>query len=308
MPYESAPFQPAPTTALPERAVAALWSRAHTLSDGLVTEDGRRLTVVYPGRPNARAGPDFMDAVIQDASGRRIVGDVELHVDAPDWYGHRHHLDPAYNGVVLHVVLRSRGSTASRQQSGTETPVAALPGGRLDAAAAAPSPALDLPGPRGLEDLLDRAGADRFIARSDGFRAELASDTADQVLYRALMEALGYASNRKPFRRLASLVPHLGPLRTKERAAAHQGAVRPRHAPLSLRDAAPRRRRDGAPGAAQTRKAAPLGARHELLPVADVPCETRKPSAETHRGGRAPLHPVRGERAGLRAGAADGRR
>ncbi len=206
MPYESPPSS-RPRRRSPERAVAALWSRAHTLSDGLVTEDGRRLTVVYPGRPNSRAGPDFMDAVIQDASGRRIAGDVELHVDAPDWYGHRHHLDPAYNGVVLHVVLRSRGSTASRQQSGTEAPVAALPGGRPDAVAAAPSPALDLPGPRGLEDLLDRAGADRFIARSDGFRAELASDTADQVLYRALMEALGYASNRKPFRRLASLVP-----------------------------------------------------------------------------------------------------
>lgn len=190
----------------PERAVAALWSRAHTLSDGLVTEDGRRLTVIYPGRPNARAGPDFMDAVIQDCSGRRIVGDVELHVDAPDWYGHRHHLDPAYNGVVLHVVLRSRGSAVSRQQSGTETPVAALPSDRLDLAAA-PPPALGLPGPRGLDDLLDRAGADRFIARSDGFRAELAADTADQVLYRALMEALGYSSNRKPFRRLASLVP-----------------------------------------------------------------------------------------------------
>ena len=190
----------------PESAVAALWSRAHALSDGLVTEDGRMLTVVYPGRPNARAGPDFMDAVLQDDSGRRIVGDVELHVDAPDWYGHRHHLDPAYNGVVLHVVLRSRGSAASRQQSGTETPVAALTGGRLDAVAA-PPPSLGLPGPRGLDDLLDRAGADRFIARSDGFRAELASGTADQVLYRALMEALGYASNRKPFRRLASLVP-----------------------------------------------------------------------------------------------------
>ncbi len=206
MPYESPPSSQARRRS-PERAVAALWSRAHTLSDGLVTEDGRRLTVVYPGRPNSRAGPDFMDAVIQDASGRRIAGDVELHVDAPDWYGHRHHLDPAYNGVVLHVVLRSRGSTASRQQSGTEAPVAALPGGRPDAVAAAPSHALNLPGPRGLEDLLDRAGEDRFLARSDGFRAELASDTADQVLYRALMEALGYASNRKPFRRLASLVP-----------------------------------------------------------------------------------------------------
>ena len=187
--------------------MAALWSRAHALSDGLVTEDGRRLTVVYPGRSNPRAGPDFLDAVLRDESGRRIVGDVELHVDAPDWYGHRHHLDPAYNGVVLHVVLRSKGAAASRQQSGTETPVAALDAVRLDSAVAAAPPGLGLPGRRELDGLLDRAGKERFLARSGGFRAELASDTADQVLYRALMEALGYASNRKPFRRLASLVP-----------------------------------------------------------------------------------------------------
>ena len=109
-----------------ERALAVLWQRAHKLSEGLVTEDGRPFRVVYPGRANPRAGPDFHDAVIATPSGELVMGDVELHLNAPDWYGHRHHTDPGYNGVILHVVLRPKGRSASEQQSGTWAPVASI--------------------------------------------------------------------------------------------------------------------------------------------------------------------------------------
>ena len=192
-----------------ERALAELWSRAHALSDGLLTEDGRRLRVVYPGRPNPRAGPDFVGAILTAEGGRKIVGDVELHVSAPDWYSHRHHLDPNYNGVVLHVVLRARGTERSEQESGTEAPVAAM-------ATVSPSADTPVPGPitslaatddRTLGDALDLAGEDRFLAKSGSFSAELGHADPDQVLYRSLMEALGYASNRRPFRELAERVP-----------------------------------------------------------------------------------------------------
>ena len=189
--------------------MAELWSRAHALSDGLLTEDGRRLRVVYPGRPNPRAGPDFVGAILTAEGGRKIVGDVELHVSAPDWYSHRHHLDPNYNGVVLHVVLRARGTERSEQESGTEAPVAAM-------ATVSPSADTPVPGPitslaatddRTLGDALDLAGEDRFLAKSGSFSAELGHADPDQVLYRSLMEALGYASNRRPFRELAERVP-----------------------------------------------------------------------------------------------------
>ena len=81
-----------------ERALATLWERAATLRDGLTTRDGRRYWVSYPGRPNARAGPDFLDARLLDEAGQTVSGDVELHLNAPDWYGHGHHSDPNYNG------------------------------------------------------------------------------------------------------------------------------------------------------------------------------------------------------------------
>ena len=84
-----------------ERALAHLWKRADTLTEGLVTNDGRRFQVIYPGRPSSRAGPDFRDAIIATEDGGRLTGDVELHVRAPDWYAHGHDVDPGYNGVIL---------------------------------------------------------------------------------------------------------------------------------------------------------------------------------------------------------------
>lgn len=214
------------STSIPsERALAALWRRAHTLSEGLVTEDGRRLRVVYPGRASPRAGPDFRDAVLATGEGELLTGDVELHLNAPDWYRHRHDVDPSYNGVILHVVLRPKGGLPAKQRSKTAAPVASL-------AAAATSlegggmPAHDLLGHLRAMDAptlgraLDRAGDERFLARSQGYALELAEAGPDQAMYRGLMEALGYASNRRPFRRLADLVPlaSLGQLRGEPRA------------------------------------------------------------------------------------------
>ena len=177
-----------------------------------MTQEGKRLRVVYPGRPNARAGPDFHDAVFATESGGLITGDVELHLNSPDWYGHRHHRDPNYNGVVLHVVLWPRGHNESRQQSGTRAPVASLADAAplledLDSEVEPRHPYLMAMDGATLGEALDRAGDERFMGRSRGFALELTDTAADQALFRSLMEALGYSSNRKPFRELAQRVP-----------------------------------------------------------------------------------------------------
>ncbi len=194
-----------------ESALALLWERAHTLSDGLVTEDGQRFRVCYPGRRSSRAGPDFRDCIIATERGEQIVGDVELHLDSSDWRHHGHHSDQRYNGVILHVVLRPKdGRTVT--QAGVRVPVASLekqaPGLYADrsgpAAVAGLTSGLD---PAALGNMLDGAGDDRFLARSSGFVLEMEESDPDQVVYSALMEALGYASNRRPFRDLARRVP-----------------------------------------------------------------------------------------------------
>ena len=204
---------PDPTTDRPsERALSVLWQRTPSVADGLVTEDGSRLRVLYPGRPNSREGPDFLDARLAAESGEVITGDVELHVRAPDWYGHGHHSDPGYNGVVLHVVLLPQGRRNTRHQSGTTAPVASI--GPLvaelegaDQESEQPANDLQRLADTALAEILDSGGDARFAARTRGMRLELKQVTPDEVAHRELMEGLGYKSNRRPFRELAVRVP-----------------------------------------------------------------------------------------------------
>ena len=191
-----------------ERAIVRLWSNAHNLSEGLRTEDGRRFRVLYPGRPGGGPGPDFRDAVLQTESGETVRGDVEVHVEESGWRAHRHHVDPGYNGVVLHLVLHAAGRKATRQQSGAGAPVVRLPEEASEEDhGPLPEPFAALLGGGTIGDALDRAGDRRFLARSAGFRAELERTDPDEAAYGAVMEALGYAANRRPFRELARLVP-----------------------------------------------------------------------------------------------------
>ncbi len=195
-----------------ESALADLWQRTASLPAPLVAQDGQQFQVLYPGRRSARAGPDFRDAILRGDDGRRVVGDVELHLRAPDWYGHNHHADPNYNGVVLHVVLRPKPGSDTRSKAGGSIPVVGLEtqAESLEAVTAAPPPLpqlSDAKSPDELARLLARAGDERFLLRSAAFTLELETGDPDQVLYAALMESLGYSANRRPFRKLAARVP-----------------------------------------------------------------------------------------------------
>lgn len=70
------------------------------------TLDGLPLDIVHPGLRNLDAGPDFFNAKIK-MEGMIWAGNVEMHCKASDWYRHHHDTDPAYNTVILHVVLEA---------------------------------------------------------------------------------------------------------------------------------------------------------------------------------------------------------
>lgn len=88
----------------PELLLQKLWWRSEYASEQARTADGRPIKVIAPGRWNRLGGPDFKDAVIE-LEGVRLRGAVEVHLRAEDWDAHRHREDPAYDGVMLHVVL-----------------------------------------------------------------------------------------------------------------------------------------------------------------------------------------------------------
>ncbi len=193
----------------PEEAVVRLWQNADRLASGLVTQDGRRLKVLYPGRRSSSAGPDFRDCVLSTESGDIIVGDVEVHVTEGGWSAHGHHVDSNYNGVVLHVVLRPNGRATTTLESRAEAPVAAigLASRHVEAEAEPKRNAEAELTVSTLQARVDRAGDDRFRSKADGYRMELEAGVAEQVLYAGIMDALGYSANRRPFVALAHRVP-----------------------------------------------------------------------------------------------------
>lgn len=212
-----------------ERHVQAIWYDGALRPGDLRTADGAPVRVVDPGRWNLEAGPDFRDAVLEvGADGRRIHGDVEVHVHAADWAAHGHGHDPAYADVVAHVTwypgpppvadagcLPPRcvriciGDTLRTKPdfSPDEIDLAAYPYARLPATprpceatfARAPDAALALLRAAGKRRLEGKARRLCALFVRDGDRA--------QTFYEEMMAAFGYKHNAAPFRALAQTLP-----------------------------------------------------------------------------------------------------
>ncbi len=86
---------------------------------------GETCQVIKPGSHNTHAGPDFMDARLR-IDGTLWAGNVEIHVNASDWYRHEHQKDEAYDNVILHVVYLEDKTV--RRKSGEAIPTLELSG------------------------------------------------------------------------------------------------------------------------------------------------------------------------------------
>ena len=70
----------------------------------LKTTTDQSLQIIEFGQYNRDAGPDFLHAKIK-VEGTLWVGHVEMHLQSSEWHSHRHQENPAYENVILHVVL-----------------------------------------------------------------------------------------------------------------------------------------------------------------------------------------------------------
>ncbi len=89
---------------MPESFLHFLWRWRRFESQDLLTTEGQAIEIIHPGEHNTHAGPDFFNARIRIGD-TLWAGNVEMHLRASEWLTHRHHEDPAYDNVVLHVVL-----------------------------------------------------------------------------------------------------------------------------------------------------------------------------------------------------------
>jgi hypothetical protein len=205
--------------AFPESRVVKIWQDCLPGRADLVTEDDGPIEIVYPGRLNDDHGADLKDAVIATGRGLR-KGDIEIHVKSSSWWGHRHHQDPLYNRVILHVVYWHDVSTTVVLQNGQQVPTLALQryfedlvGRNVEPVyplTRRPMPCRDAVNRRDhgfFGSILDAAGDRRFFARVAGFQEALTQTGASQVLYRGIMEALGYSKNKVPMIELAGRMP-----------------------------------------------------------------------------------------------------
>ena len=194
-----------------EKRLSLIWQRL--LGEKLSTEEGKHLRLIYPGRVNGDNGPDFRDAVIAMNGSNLIKEDIEIHIKSSDWYSHKHHCDPEYNNVILHVVAQHDASLATLTQNGKSVPVLCLSPEPWHQAYLMPY--FQLPclwitkckGRQALMELLDVAGRGRFKRKATLFRAVCHQEEAGQVLFQSMMRALGYSKNTMPFEELARRLP-----------------------------------------------------------------------------------------------------
>ncbi len=199
------------TRPVAETVLHSAWQAARTVID----RNGTVYRIIYAGIPGGSAGPDFRDAGIEGPDGRIVRGDVEIHVRRSGWFEHGHHRDPAYNGVVFHVALDDgpqrpdySPDDSVPSAAGISIPLLLLKGpasGPRDMAAPSAGRGIDVQAARQMS--LKDAGDRRFFARSSGLDLDLRSISPDELIWREVLECLGYAANRRAFRRLAERLP-----------------------------------------------------------------------------------------------------
>ena len=181
----------------------------------LLDMDDLPVELVDPGQHNRDSGPDFFNAKIR--SGRILwAGNVEIHKKASEWYQHRHHLDPAFDNVILHVVLYPDCQVCnSRGREIRTVKMEIAPELRLRYELLMENPGY-IPCWRDLHLLdqgrmsiwLERLLVERLEERTARIKAELNRCAGDweEVLYGSLARAFGQKTNAEPFEMLARSV------------------------------------------------------------------------------------------------------
>lgn len=162
------------------------------------SEDGEEIEILHPGRWNHEPGPDFTGARIRFGD-KEARGDIEIDPEDADWERHHHSLNPAFDGVILHLFAkRSPRRFFTRTSRNREVEQVLLP-----VVADRPLVPDAKPG-----TILEQVEALKLIEAAAGYRLHRkrrafinSSDRlgVEESLFHFLAEGMGYKNNKIPF-------------------------------------------------------------------------------------------------------------
>lgn len=92
-----------------ELIIQQFWDAKMVYGKPLKTTQNQSIIILNFGKLNHAQGPDFLEAEVE-IDGVRNYGSIEIHVDASDWFKHKHESDEKYTSVILHVVWKNDGT------------------------------------------------------------------------------------------------------------------------------------------------------------------------------------------------------
>ncbi|MFT5858747.1 MAG: hypothetical protein ACI865_000835 [Flavobacteriaceae bacterium] len=188
-----------------------IWDRARLPMPELKLTDGTELTVKRTGDHNVQlSGPDFFNACIA-YDDLEFHGAVEIHVNSSDWYKHKHHLDDAFNSVVLHVVYNDDSPV---QQNGHYIPTLELKGylDKDDILTSMQLPSLNATFPcrhfaTSIDSVYWESMKTKALHQKLGLKVRPTKNLCDeQALYLLIAASFGMGVNQKPFVELAKSI------------------------------------------------------------------------------------------------------
>lgn len=195
-----------------------VWQWRRFDSTDLHTTDFEAIQILTPGQLSPHAGPDFFNARVR-VGDTEWAGNVEIHINASDWYRHGHEADPAYDNVILHVVWladaelhRSTGERVPCLELRQRVPPDLIQAWRrlMDTPRDIPCAEQFLHTPPIVQlNWLDRLLVERLEQKTTALEALLADSRQhwEEVFYFSLARSFGLAINAEPFEALARSLP-----------------------------------------------------------------------------------------------------
>jgi hypothetical protein len=200
-----------------EKHLQALWNNQKFLRETLLDDQKNKLKILKPGTWNREPGPDFKNGLLE-LNGKRISGDIELHLTPELWNAHGHQFDPNYNNVKLHIVWENRKFTrvpphipvlelksqlaVSTDKIWELTDITNYSKTCIHPNAEC-SEYINLINDQQLRFVFRAAGLSRLQRKAAQFKLSVMKYGLQQAFFLLIADALGFKNNRKAFRQLA---------------------------------------------------------------------------------------------------------